>query len=188
MRVAPLLMAAALVTGLAGPAHAADPVDYCGSPNTGMVRAIESGNCDPTTELSMGVGPIVRGSKRPTRLNRKLYNRYRVARAAARKRGYQMTITSGWRSLATQKRLYDSSVRRNGRSQRWVMPPRVSNHPWGLAIDVNYKRGKRKSAAWLERYGYKFGLCRAYQNEWWHFEPLTSPGTACPTPAPFPTW
>lgn len=180
-------MSAVLVVGLAGPARA-DTIDYCGNPHSGKVRAIDTGACDPATELSLGVGPIVRGTKRPTRLNRTFYNRYRVARAAAKRKGYRMTITSGWRSLATQRRLYQASVRRNGPAQRWVMPPKVSNHPWGLAIDVNYKVGSSKSAKWLELNGYKYGLCRAYRNEWWHFEPLTGPGTPCPKPKRYPSW
>jgi D-alanyl-D-alanine carboxypeptidase len=180
-------LATALVLGLAGPAHA-DTIDYCGNRYSGVVRAIESGTCNAKFELSLGTGPIVHGTKRPARLNRTFYNRYRVARAAARTKGYRMTITSGWRSMSYQAKLYRRSVARNGPNQRWVMPATVSSHPWGLAIDVNYKVGSSKSAKWLETNGYKFGLCRAYKNEWWHFEPLTGPGTPCPKPRAYPAW
>jgi LAS superfamily LD-carboxypeptidase LdcB len=70
----------------------------------------------------------------------------------------------------------------------WVLPPKKSNHPWGLAIDINYKVGGEKgekAAAWLEKNGYKYGLCRRYVNEWWHFEPLVAPGQKCPKMEPY---
>jgi hypothetical protein len=38
----------------------------------------------------------------------------------------------------------------------------------------------QSGAQWLEVNGYKFGLCRVYENEWWHFEPLVAPGQQCP--------
>ena len=65
-------------------------------------------------------------------------------------------------------------------ASKWVLPPKKSNHPWGIAIDVNYGKGSRAATKWLERNGYKFGLCRRYKNEWWHFEPLVGPGQNCP--------
>jgi hypothetical protein len=34
--------------------------------------------------------------------------------------------------------------------------------------------------AWLQKNGWKYGLCRRYDNEPWHFEALTSPGGHCP--------
>jgi D-alanyl-D-alanine dipeptidase len=38
----------------------------------------------------------------------------------------------------------------------------------------------------LEANGYRFGLCRRYENEWWHFEPLVAPGTQCPALEEYP--
>jgi D-alanyl-D-alanine carboxypeptidase len=42
------------------------------------------------------------------------------------------------------------------------------------------KGPKQWDRLWLEVNGYKFGLCRVYENEWWHFEPLVAPGQQCP--------
>jgi hypothetical protein len=39
-------------------------------------------------------------------------------------------------------------------------------------------------ALWLERNGWRFGLCRVYANEWWHFEGVIAPGERCPALAP----
>ena len=58
-----------------------------------------------------------------------------------------------------------------------------SHHPQGLAIDVNYP-GDKLGALWLEENGSRFGLCRVYANEWWHFEGVIAPGQACPPLAP----
>ncbi|MFN9960374.1 MAG: D-alanyl-D-alanine carboxypeptidase family protein, partial [bacterium] len=55
------------------------------------------------------------------------------------------------------------------KAAKWVAPPEYSHHPLGLAIDVNYPNDQ-KSAKWLELNGYKFGLCRIFKNEWWHFD------------------
>jgi hypothetical protein len=48
-----------------------------------------------------------------------------------------------------------------------------------LALDINYPAG----AAWLESNGARFGLCRVYGNEWWHFEGVIAPGQPCPAMA-----
>ena len=66
---------------------------------------------------------------------------------------------------------------------KWVLPAQSSNHPKGLAIDVNYPMDPA-GAIWLERNGWRFGLCRVYANEWWHFEGVISPCERCPALAP----
>ncbi len=190
---------AVFVSLMCTPSHAASPtptpsptpstststtvIDYCGSAKTGKVHAIYSGTCRQS-ELSLGTTAINRGKHRPTHLITTFLNRYKTAKAAARKHGYALQITSGWRSLAHQKYLYDRAVKRYGGDKKlashWVLPPLKSNHPWGIAMDVNYGAGPRKGAKWLEKNGYKFGMCRRYKNEWWHFEPLVAPGTQCP--------
>lgn len=63
---------------------------------------------------------------------------------------------------------------------RWVLPPERSLHVQGRAVDV----GDEAAAHWLEANGSAWGLCRRYENEWWHFELLTAPGGSCPALAP----
>src|SRR5665811_856553 len=93
------------------------------------------------------------------------------AQIAARTAGLDLQVTSGFRSAATQQRLYDQAIAKYGspeRARHWVLPPAESAHVKGLAVDV----GPPAAAAWLERNGVRFGLCRRYFNEGWHFERL----------------
>jgi LAS superfamily LD-carboxypeptidase LdcB len=105
--------------------------------------------------------------------------------AAAAADGVDLHITSGWRSRDEQERLYEQAVRKYGSpaaARRWVLPPEESAHVKGEAVDV----GPRSGAQWLEDNGVHFGLCRRYDNEWWHFELLAAPvGSVCPPRQPY---
>ena len=133
----------------------------------------------PLTEITDASGEA-------TELHPLLATRFTVAQSFARADGVELSLTSGFRSLTRQQMLFDREVAIRGsesEAAKWVLPPKFSNHPRGLAIDVNYPYG-RAEALWLERNGYRFGLCRVYANEWWHFEGVIAPGQACPEPAP----
>ena len=115
-----------------------------------------------------------------------LLTRFSMAQAFARADGVELTITSGFRTLERQKMLFDREVEIRGserEASKWVLPPQFSHHPQGLAIDVNYP-GDQPGAYWLEKNGSRFGLCRVYANEWWHFEGVIAPGQRCPALAP----
>ena len=165
-------------------------IDYCANKYSGKVRALTEGVCT-SKERSLGATPISRPKKRPTELVPQFQSRYQAAKAAAKLKGHTLAITSGYRSLAQQEILYARAIKRHGSAAaatKWVLPPKKSNHPWGLAIDINYGVGGikgKKAAAWLEKNGYKYGLCRRYENEWWHFEPLVAPGQKCPKMEPY---
>jgi D-alanyl-D-alanine carboxypeptidase len=119
------------------------------------------------------------GRSTGTGMTREMRARLRRALAAARDAGVELTVTSGWRSAERQQRLFDQAVARYGsrdKASRWVLPPADSEHVKGRAVDVGGPAGM----AWLEENGWRFGLCRRYDNEPWHFEPLTRPGYACP--------
>jgi zinc D-Ala-D-Ala carboxypeptidase len=112
--------------------------------------------------------------------------RLNTAAAFASLDGVSLSITSGFRSLERQAMLFQREVNARGsetEAAKWVLPPQSSNHPKGLAIDVNYPMD-REGAKWLELHGWRFGLCRVYANEWWHFEGRTAPGEKCPRLAP----
>ena len=133
----------------------------------------------PLTEITDASGEA-------TELHPLLATRFSVAQSFARADGVELSLTSGFRSLTRQQMLFDREVAIRGsesEAAKWVLPPKSSNHPRGLAIDVNYPNG-RAEALWLERNGYRFGLCRLYANEWWHFEGVIAPGQACPELAP----
>ena len=144
------------------------------------IRNTELGCLAP--EESLGTAPIVHSEIRPTGLDRTFEVRFLAAQAAAKLAGFNIRITSGFRSQQLQERLFNNAVKKYGsenEASKWVLPKDVSHHPWGIAIDVNYP-GDRKAVKWLEENGSVFGLCRVYENEWWHFEPVIAPGEPCP--------
>lgn len=106
-----------------------------------------------------------------------------AATAAARRDGVRIRVVSGYRTPAHQLQLYEQAIRTYGSARlarRWVLPPSESAHVRGEAVDV----GPRSAAVWLQTHGTTWGLCRRYDNEWWHFEVATSPGGRCPARAP----
>jgi|694.fasta_scaffold154408_2 hypothetical protein len=167
-------------------------VDYCAYSISGEVRAITSGACR-SDEWSLGRSSLERSKVRPKSLDPQLISRFLAAQVAGRELGYELSITSGYRSIEYQEFLFQRAIKRHGSeaaASKWVLPPEKSNHPWGMAIDVNYlpeDANAKDGAAWLEASGYQFGLCRRYQNEWWHFEPLVEPGIKCPNLEPYPS-
>jgi len=133
-------------------------------------------------EASLGTTGITTPKSLVKGLHPKVELRFKVARAAAKLDGVNLYISSGFRTVERQKYLFDRAVRRHGSYEeavKWVAPPDVSRHPRGLAMDINYP-GDPAGAKWLEIYGYRYGLCRVFDNEWWHFEAVTVPGETCP--------
>lgn len=115
-----------------------------------------------------------------------LQQRFYTAQLFAARDGVTLAITSGFRSLARQAFLFQREVEIRGsetEASKWVLPAQSSKHPKGLAIDVNYPMDP-EGALWLERNGWRFGLCRVYTNEWWHFEATIAPGSRCLALAP----
>ena len=142
------------------------------------------------TELSLGASEIKHGPSYPNEIDPQLLVRFSAAKAAAEKDGQRIYIASGFRTLERQKYLFAAAVKKYGseaEAAKWVAPPYVSHHPWGLAIDVNYPN-EPVGAGWLEVNGARFGLCRTYENEWWHFEPVIAPGGTCPALVPNATF
>lgn len=126
----------------------------------------DAGRAADTTDLSPALGAALT-----------------AATTAARRDGVRIRVTSGYRTPAHQQRLYDQAIRTYGSARlarRWVLPPAESAHVRGEAVDV----GPRSAAAWLQTHGITWGLCRRYDNEWWHFEVATAPGARCPARAP----
>jgi zinc D-Ala-D-Ala carboxypeptidase len=111
-----------------------------------------------------------------------LIARFESAKSAAQLEGVHLYITSSFRSFDRQGELFAAAIKKYGsesEAAKWVLPPQYSHHPKGLALDVNYP-GDPIGAKWLEQNGARFGLCRVYANEWWHFEGVIAPGGICP--------
>ncbi|TDC26707.1 M15 family metallopeptidase [Kribbella albertanoniae] len=116
-------------------------------------------------------------------LSPKLRARLKKAIVAARADGVRIQINSGRRSAAKQQRLFDEAVKKYGSAKaasRWVLPPKDSAHVQGKAVDIKPVAAQQ----WLDKNGWRYGVCRRYDNEPWHFEALTAPGTRCPPREP----
>ena len=100
---------------------------------------------------------------------------------AARQDGVELRITSGLRSVEEQQALWSDALEEHGsetEAARWVLPPELSAHVQGLAVDV----GPTEGAYWLIQHGARWGLCQVFANEPWHFERLTKNRGTCPDP------
>jgi hypothetical protein len=83
--------------------------------------------------------------------------------------GVELVVDSGWRSPAYQEHLLDEAVSKYGseaEAAQWVATPDTSAHVSGHAVDI----GPPAGAAWLSEHGDRYGLCRIYGNEPWHYE------------------
>ncbi|GAA3099144.1 hypothetical protein JOF29_005802 [Kribbella aluminosa] len=116
-------------------------------------------------------------------LSPKLQSRLKKAFAAATADGVPIRINSGRRSAAKQQRLLNEAIEKYGSyaaATRWVLPPQYSAHVLGKAVDI----APAAAMTWLDKNGWRYGICRRYDNEPWHFEAITTPGTKCPPREP----
>ena len=135
------------------------------------------------------------------RLQRDAYQAYVRMKAAAEANGIPanlLTITSGYRSVPTQRILWAGALERYGspeEARRWVAPPGRSPHHTGRAIDLWL--GTRNSPSHIPALrtmeAYQWLVCNAarfgytpYAAEPWHWEynpPGFVPSSARPTTA-----
>ncbi|RDI50834.1 M15 family metallopeptidase [Nocardia mexicana] len=104
---------------------------------------------------------------------------YTLAEREAHEQGVPLWVTSGYRTHEQQQELWEDGLVTYGgpdAARRWVLPPEESTHVQGKAVDV----GPEEGARWLEANGSRWGLCRTFDNEYWHFELATAPGGECP--------
>ena len=162
--------------------HAIDFPLICANKVTYELRTSDVIKRCTEDEISLGEGALQLPSEPVKDLNPTLLARFKSAQVAARKERVELKNVSGYRTYARQKYLFNQAIKKYGsykEAAKWVAPPEISHHPMGLAIDVNYPN-EPAAAKWLEINGYKFGLCRVFENEWWHFEGNIAPGWKCP--------
>ena len=158
---------------------------FCAPFSTGIPQKVKAPKC-PRSMRALGQGPIIHGTKRPGALDPTMRNRFLAAQTAGLALGHKISVRSGWRSWSTQDRLYQNALIKYGSARiasRWVLPPEKSMHVWGLALDIQFASPEAKT--WFRWHSNRFGLCRTYENEWWHFEPVVAPGKKCPALKPF---
>ena len=146
----------------------------------------------PPTAASGGKNPTARPrtasptTEAPSSLDPGLVAALEAAVAAARRAGHDLSVTSGFRTVAEQEALLADAIAEYGPTEalRWVLPPDRSMHVRGLAVDV----ADRPAAEWLDGHGARFGLCRTLAWEWWHFEwrPAWEASSTCPGPTDDP--
>lgn len=136
----------------------------------------------------------------PRQLQRAAYEAYVRMKAAAEADGIAprlLTVTSGYRSVARQRQLWEDAVRRYGSPQaarKWVAPPGGSAHHTGRAVDLwlGTANSSRNIAALRATAPYRWLVCNAarfgffpYAVEPWHWE-YNPPELATGRPAPPP--
>ncbi len=108
----------------------------------------------------------------------------------AKEDGYDIKVTSGFRSYATQKTILENSIKsRNKNAHRLIAKPGYSEHQLGVAVDLTGSSIKNVSATilfkdsvedkWLEKHASEYGFVESYpenkedvtgyMNEDWHY-------------------
>lgn len=121
--------------------------------------------------------------KAPTGLRDDVLAAYNDLRAKAAAEKVTLCLEDGKRSTRQQQAVFDDYVKRFGSrevAREHALPAGESNHEKGIAVDVQ----PLSAASWIERSAGKYGWCRRYENEPWHFEYSTEYPKGCPALLP----
>lgn len=164
-----LLIVAVVIVGVVGyqllatsPPTAASPVAARPGAPVRALGVADGAVPDGTTVFDDGVPGV-------TNLDPPLLAALRRAARHAEDDGVTVLVESGWRSPAYQEHLLDEAIAQYGsraEAARWVATPTTSAHVSGDAVDI----APSDAASWLSEHGARYGLCRTYGNEPWHFE------------------
>lgn len=100
-------------------------------------------------------------------LNSRAAGPYKAMLSAARRAGIRLSTTSGFRSHASQTRLY--SLYKSGRGNMAARPG-YSNHQMGLSVDIGGVGGYRTRAfKWLKANAPRYGFVNDVRGEYWHW-------------------
>jgi hypothetical protein len=94
--------------------------------------------------------------------------RYLNMKAAARRAGVRISIVSAFRTMATQRYLYNCYRTKRCNRGNLAAPPGYSNHQSGSALDLN--TSARGVYSWLSRNAGRYGFRRTVPSERWHWE------------------
>lgn len=101
-------------------------------------------------------------------LHPEIRRRLEWIRQASRARGLAFTLTSGYRSSASQGKLYDAWIKR-GRTGLPAAPPGTSTHNYGCGLDLVMNRGRLEDLVPLAAHA---GLIWAGVRDLVHFDPF----------------
>ncbi|HEY0696038.1 MAG TPA: D-alanyl-D-alanine carboxypeptidase family protein [Kribbella sp.] len=178
----PVVSGAGIPSGTAPPVSISPDQSHPASTSTSKATSVKTPK--PSTPTTVLLSSYDESSA--DGLTSELRARLKRATAAAARVGVTVRITSGRRSVAKQRKLLNEAIAKYGSrkaAMRWVLPPEYSAHVKGRAVDI----GPRAAMSWMNKNGWRYGICRRYDNEPWHFEALTSPGTKCPAREPYAT-
>ena len=121
----------------------------------------------------------------PTGLRPDVLAAWVAVKKYAKSQGVVLCLNDGKRSAAQQLALYHQYVQQFGKAaaDSYVLPPTKSAHVKGYAVDVQPAVAYR----WLQATSGRYGWCRIYDNEAWHFEYSRDYRiTGCPARLPMP--
>jgi zinc D-Ala-D-Ala carboxypeptidase len=169
IRVAGLLVIIAVIAAAFGDqllasssSTATSPIDVLRGEHRGALGEADGAVPDGTTVFDDEIPGVAN-------LDSDLLGALRRAATDAADDGVEFFVDSGWRSPEYQERLLHDAVSEYGSEEaaaRWVATPNTSPHVSGDAVDI----GHSDATAWLSEHGAKYGLCRIYANEPWHYE------------------
>ncbi len=133
--------------------------------------------------------PAVKGANSYQQMRKKAAEAFRKLSGDARKQGYIIKVTSGYRPYAYQKKIFNKYVDKDGRysAEQYSAEPGHSEHQTGLCADVsspsvNYNLvqayGTTAEGQWLAKNAHKYGFIirflkgkekiTGYEYEPWH--------------------
>jgi len=120
----------------------------------------------------------------PTGLRADVRTAWVAVKKLARTKGVSLCLNDGKRSRSQQLALFDQYVEDFGidAARVYVLTPQKSAHVKGYAVDVQPVAG----FSWLQAGRGRYGWCRIYENEPWHFEYSTAYRAGCPARLPMP--
>lgn len=122
-------------------------------------------------------------------MNGEFTSRLQAMQNAARAAGFDVSITSGYRSPERQQQLWDAALKKYGDPEiadNWVARPGKSNHGKGIAADLGFSNAAARQ--WAHANAARFGLHFPMEWEPWHVEPVgiqasSDPGAYTTPPA-----
>lgn len=124
-------------------------------------------------------------------LNQEFWNMLSKLIEDGKSRGYNITVTDGWRPYSRQKQTWLTAAHKC--DPNWVACPGGSGHGFGIAADLAYNGSScnqsnwdcNAAAKWVHDNAAIYGLKFRLSNEPWHIEPQNRYGAnfgACTAP------
>ncbi|MYW01002.1 D-alanyl-D-alanine carboxypeptidase family protein, partial [Streptomyces sp. SID3343] len=163
------------------PAASAGPTGAASGGAT-TTKPSSSSKSTASASTSTSAGPPrndVDAPKDPSALKPAAYAAWKQIKSAMAAQGITLNLNSGKRGWVHQQQLWDQEIAKTGSEEaamHLVLPPQKSMHVQGYAVDIYPEAAQ----VWLQSKGSKYGWCRLYDNEAWHFEYNADYKSGCP--------